>query len=528
MHSASAEKRGLRILPLLFSIGLLLLLFAGSYHYFQYFIDPDGVNYLTIARRYATGDYLRAVNGLWSPFSPWLIALAMRQGIDPVTAAHFINLGAAVFALCGMFFLFRRFRVPDKIVNAFMLVLPVFLLYSIYKQLFDDLWQVGFLLFYLLLLLSKDFLHRWWKWILCGVLITMAFYAKTYSFYFALLHLPVTVFLLSKKENRRFKKSIGLLVMVAVVFLMLVSPWLNLMHEKYGSWTISNAGALNTSWSLKGHKTLKDGMTYLVPPSYPDGPSNMEDPSINEGYLNTFLNNFPGSVIKQIGRSGYAVVQGIYVTSEISILMLGIIVATAIFIFFKKDQRLFDDDHKVLLWASLIMPLGYFMLHFEARYIWLLAYVSLIFASVWLAAFRDYINNRRAFNIVLAMVVFSYIAYPVYDLKNLFRNGEREYQLSEQIKALHLNGAFTSNSDPDIESIVAYRTGMPYYTIEFAPPSEKELLQEIRKYNIKYYFYYVKPYDAVSVQMKNEQGNPFPEVTGGKIEGLKIFLIDDR
>ena len=131
----SEEKRGQRILPLLLSIGLLILLFAASYRYFQHFIDPDGVNYLTIARRYAAGDYRRAVNGLWSPLSPWLIALAMRQGVDAVTAAHFINLGAAVFGLCGMFFLFRRFRVPDKIVNAFMLVLPVFLLYSIYKQL---------------------------------------------------------------------------------------------------------------------------------------------------------------------------------------------------------------------------------------------------------------------------------------------------------------------------------------------------------------------------------------------------------
>jgi len=524
----SEEKRGQRILPLLVSIGLLILLFAAGYRYFQYFIDPDGVNYLTIARRYATGDYLRAVNGLWSPFSPWLIALCMRQGIDAITAAHFLNLGAAIFALCGMFFLFRRFKVPDKIVNAFMVALPVFLWYSIYKQLFDDLWQVGFLLFYLLLVLSKDFLLRWWKWILCGVLVTLAFYAKTYSFYFVLLHLPVTIFMLSKKEHRPFKKSISLLVMVVVTFMVLVAPWLHLMHEKYGQWTLSNAGALNTSWSLTGHKTFKEGITYIVPPSFPDGPSNMEDPSINEGHLYTLLNSFPKSFATQIGRSGYAVVQGIYVTSEISILMLGIIVATAIFIFFKKDQRLFNNDHRVLLWATLIMPLGYCMLHFEARYIWLLAYISIIFAAVWLSAFRDYISNRLAFNIALLIVVFSYISYPVYDLKNLFRNGEKEYLLSEQIKSLQLKGTFTSNSDPNIESIIAYRTGMPYYTIEHVPPSEKELLQEIRKYDINYYFYYVKPYDAVSVQMKDEQGHPFPEITQGKIEGLKIFRMDGK
>lgn len=524
MHSE--EKRGQRILPLLLSISLLLLLFAVGYRYFQHFIDPDGVNYLTIARRYATGDYLRAVNGLWSPFSPWLIALCMRQGIAAITAAHFLNLGAAIFALSGMFFLFRRFKTPDTIVNAFMLALPVFLLYSIYKQLFDDLWQVGFLLYYLLLLLSRDFLHRWWKWIFCGVLVTLAFYAKTYSFYFVLLHLPVTVFILSKKENRSFKKTVGLLVMVAVVFLILVSPWLNLMHEKYGQWTLSNAGALNTSWSLSGHKTFKDGITYIVPPSYPDGPCNMEDPSINEGHLYTLRDNFPKLILKQIGRSGYAVVQGIYVTSEISILMFGILAATAVFIFFKKDQRLFDDDHRVLLWAALIMPLGYFMLHFEARYIWLLAYVSIIFAATWLTAFRDYIHNRWAFRLALLIVVFSYIAYPIYDLKNIFRNGEVEYQLAEQIKALHLNGSFTSNSDPNIESIIAYRTGMPYYIIENTPPSEMELLQEIRKYGIKYYFYYLKPYDAASVQMKDEQGQPFPEITQGRIAGLKIFAVN--
>ncbi len=55
---------------LLMSVVLWLI-----YPHYQYYIDPDGTAYLTIAQRYANGDYAQAINGYWSPWACWLTAL---------------------------------------------------------------------------------------------------------------------------------------------------------------------------------------------------------------------------------------------------------------------------------------------------------------------------------------------------------------------------------------------------------------------------------------------------------------------
>jgi hypothetical protein len=63
----------------------VLMLFAVLcviYPYYQYYVDPDGTAYLTISKRYADGDFLKAINGYWSPWSCWLTAASdqMRSG----------------------------------------------------------------------------------------------------------------------------------------------------------------------------------------------------------------------------------------------------------------------------------------------------------------------------------------------------------------------------------------------------------------------------------------------------------------
>jgi len=67
---------------------------------------------------------------------------------------------------------------------------------------------------------------------------------------------------------------------------------------------------------------------------------------------------------------------------------------------------------------------------------------------------------------------------------------------------------------------------MQYYTIEHFEFSQQELLAEMRRYHVRYYFFYCNQPDMPSVQMNDEQGKPFPEVTHGSVPGLKIFLVN--
>jgi hypothetical protein len=503
---------------------LFLFLFRVSYPYFRYYIDPDAVAYLTIARRYATGDILRAVNGLWSPFHPFIVSLFIRCGFDALFAAHITNAMACVGIITGMFFMFRRFRIDAPIANALMIALPVFLVYCQYAQLFDDLWQIVFLLGYLLIICSRHFLTTWWKWVICGIIGAFAFFAKTYSFYFIVLHLAATIMLLNKAQGRPLSAHLRTYIAVLVTMLVIMAPWIYMLHLKYGGWALSNAGSINGSCTVTGHKTFKQGINHLIPPAYPDSPYSMEDPSINEGHLYSLWQS-PQLFLLQCLRSSYALMQAFFTMGQLSFFMVGLLAATGIAMYSKKVQHIFQTDHKILFAASLIIPIGYMLMHFEPRYIWLMVYTSMILGATWLMLLKKHLTPGPYYLLVVLFAV-SYIAYPLYDMKILLNKGKDIYTEAQQVNKLHLHGTFTSNESENRCPVTAMLTHMPYYTIEHFNFSHQVLLAEMRRYRVNYYFFYCKPSDARSVQLRDERNIPFPEVTKGNIPNLLIFQVN--
>jgi hypothetical protein len=91
----------------------------------RFYIEPDGVNYLDIAAAYLRGDWTSAINGYWSPFYSWL--LAITQGLFHPSAyrestfLHLLNFTFYLLALRCFEFFFRRLysllaaRYPDTV-----------------------------------------------------------------------------------------------------------------------------------------------------------------------------------------------------------------------------------------------------------------------------------------------------------------------------------------------------------------------------------------------------------------------------
>ena len=511
------------ILPLILSLCSFAVLFIVTYPYYKYYIDPDSVSYITIARRYVAGD-MRAINGFWSPFSPWLTALCMKNGMSELLAAHLVNAAACVCIIFATFFLFRRFKVDRFISTMLMLSLSAFLVYCSYEQLFDDLWQDAFLICYLLLVTSPGFLTKAWKWILCGIIAAVAYFAKTYSFYFIILHLIVTLIILCREHHLSYKATIKPFITFLVVLLLIMSPWLYLLHSKYGKWTISNAGPINTSWSLIGHKTFRSDIKYLIPPPFNNSPANSEDPFFSQGHLYSMFQS-PHLFVLRIVRCGLAIVQGGHFINDISGLLLAVLLAAMFIMFFRKDQQIFNTNHLILLWASLVIPAGYIFQHFEARYIWLLAYTGMIFGATFIMYLRDRVTTKTPYYLATLFFALSFVIYPFFDMKTLFKKGEDIYLNAEKINALRLHGTFTSNDNPNWAPVTALYTHMPYYTLEHPEIGQADLLAEMRRYKVNYYFFYCNPVDQDAIQMKDKQGIPFAEVTNNTIKGLKIYRI---
>jgi hypothetical protein len=91
----------------------------------RFYIEPDGVNYLDIAAAYLRGDWSSAINGYWSPFYSWLLAINQRlfhpSAYWESTFLHLLNFVFYLLALRCFEFFFQRLlsllaeRYPDTV-----------------------------------------------------------------------------------------------------------------------------------------------------------------------------------------------------------------------------------------------------------------------------------------------------------------------------------------------------------------------------------------------------------------------------
>ena len=190
---------------LLFAAVFFVAAMVVIYPFYQYYIDPDATAYLTVAKRYAAGDYVKAINGYWSPWSIWLTALLMKGGMASFKAAIIINAIGAIGFLVASHSLFRVFRLRKDIQWMLSGALALFLLYAVFWQSFADLWGCFFLLVVLRLMLLEGFVKRPLLWLLTGLCGALAYVAKAYCLPFFVLEIIVCVFFLAgarQKANR--------------------------------------------------------------------------------------------------------------------------------------------------------------------------------------------------------------------------------------------------------------------------------------------------------------------------------------
>jgi len=521
--SELAPQNRLRPLHLLLAILVFCGLVWMSYPYYRYFVDPDAVAYLTMARRAAAGERWRLINALWSPLHPAIVSLGILSGLDALLAAQLTNAFACILVIVASYLWFRRFNTAKDIALPLLLAVSFFLCYALYKQLFCDLWELALILFYLLLVSRNDFLKRPLFWILCAVIMALATYAKVYSFYFLLLHLPLTLWLQARKQDsHRFPFRVYSLVFLIQV--LLLCPLVMLMHTKYGFWGLSRSGALNTSWTLTGKKSLAPGMHTLIPPPYLNSPYTWEDPYLAEGPLHGRFESLD-MMKSQVGHSFQAGLQGIEAANQLSCFLLFVLGATMILVLKRKSMSIDSISEQSLLVASLIMPLGYLLLHFEARYIWLLVPGGMVLGANLLSQYRERLGSKKLIRWISIVFALSFLAYPAADMKALFRKGEDVYKLANALTSLNIRGSFTSNDNPSRSGCLAYWLGCNYYAPVREVLKREDILADMYRYRVMFYFHHQNGLDIANPVIADEMGQPAQRVDGNRIPGLQVFVI---
>jgi hypothetical protein len=403
--------------------------------------------------------------------------------------------------------------------------LALFLCYAVFWQSFDDLWECFFLLAALRVFMAKAFKTNALLWVLCGLLGACAYFAKAYAFPFFILNAIVVTYVISPGD-RKLQLKMALATIVSMLAFSM--PWIWMLHGKYGLWTTSTAGPLNTSWYLVGHPNWKQGIDLLIPPTYPDSPYYWEDPYFANGDTPHFWNSLSLFGL-QFVRLGLNILKLL-----VSMLQISLLLPVVFYLFFnfmlllvKHGKALLQDlpNDSFILGASFILfPAGYLLVNFESRYIWYMLPLGMTLGAINVSHIR---HDLRRY--VLAFVFpLTFILYPVHCMKLMYHEGENEYAVAEQLKQLKIHGTFTAIASPGLEAQrirrLAYFSGNPYYSTTKKEVQPAAMLQEMRRYHVNYFFAYGER--AKTDRFTDESGNPFPEITQGKIDGLKVYQVN--
>lgn len=508
---------------------LLLVLLYVAFPYYQYYIDPDATAYLTIARRYAQGDWQTAINGYWNPWSCWLVGVLMYNGVADTVAMVVVNAAAAVGFIYISQSLFRRMQVLRGLQWVFNLTLAGFLCYAVFWQSFADLWGCLFLLCSLRLMLAERFTKSPLLWVLTGLVGALGYFAKAYALPFFVLHLlSCSCVIANAREKANRRQWLKMVLTILVVTAAISFIWVIFLHDRYHIWTTGTAGSLNMSWYLVGHPYWKEGIQHLLPPAYNGSVYYWEDPYVANGIAPHFWSS-PRLFLLQGPRLVQNMLKFLSASNELSAFFLPAILIAAAIAFSKRIRASFPQGVRIVALSFLLFPLAYFLINFEARYLWYMLPLSMIFiALAWqrLAPLLPQVWLRRA---VLTAIAASYLATPALGLKNMYKVGQDEHRIAQTLRAAGVTGSFTGNATqgPETQQLVrmAYLHGGLHYYLPVKGSSFAQVMTEAQQRQLGYYIHFTRPGDNPAQPMPDERGQPMPEVQLPPGAAFRVFRI---
>lgn len=517
-------------MPFLTSAALMCVVLFIIYPHYQYYVDPDGTAYLTISKRYAAGDFAKAVNGYWSPWACWLTAALIKLGMQAIPADVVVNTAGAVGFLFISQSFFLRFNINKNLQWLFNITLALFLCYAVFDQSFDDLWECFFLLGTLRIMVSENFKDRPALWIACGAVGTLAYFAKAYSFPFFILNVICCAYFLSDHDKRLWIR----ISLTSICVMVLCSlPWILALHNKYGMWTTSTAGTLNTSWYLVGHPYWKDGIKYLIPPAYPDSPYYWEDPWYANGPTPHFWDSWHlfGLQLVRIGLNLWNLLR--------SMTMLSVFMPVISFILFRYFKTSYKKNTPAVLpnlvvsLSFLLFPLGYALVNFEPRYIWYMVPLTMVAGGMFISNHLLTGKNIGLLKIVPYVFAITFLIYPAWRMYGMYDEGKTDYAIGTELRRMNINGSFASVVKPGHESQqmarIAYFSGNSYYSIPGdQQPTFEQLFPELRRNKVRYYLIYDgSGYygEFLSIALNDEHGKPFPAVDKDLGPGIGRIMV---
>lgn len=232
-----------RLPHLLAAGGIVITLFHTLWSRFA--LNPDGVAYLDLSARLLAGDVRSFVQGYWSPLYPALVAGAgaamLRDPIEMLVVSHLLN-GAAVVATIVLLWRWgtRAERPRFTLAALFGLLLVSNGLPRI-EAVTPDVFSLA-----LMAWLGYELLARnGERWILTGLVLGLAFLAKTSAWPWLLLSVPLRLWASTDRDARRR------VLTSSAVATAIAALWVVPLSVKEGHFTAGSAARFNFCWYLE-------------------------------------------------------------------------------------------------------------------------------------------------------------------------------------------------------------------------------------------------------------------------------------
>ena len=305
-----------------------------------------------------------------------------------------------------------------------------------------------------------------------------------------------------------------------MVFFIISGVWIALISDKYGKLTVGTAGDYNHEFvgpQSSGHFVYYHG---LIKPPNEFAVSAWEDPSYFKMKSWSALeswNNFKYQIMLILNNT----LKIINIFEVVSLFSIIIIIAAIILIFKLSPNDTSKNKLIYLIITILIYAGGYSLIWVDSRYIWVTNILLLIMGAYLLnILFKQEFINKTSKNILLILLIFSFVINPVNSLATNPNIGIEIYNLSETLKSNYgVHGNLASNSKWEISDYIAYYMGSKYYGKTKENESYEDLKNELKHNNIDYYFVWDNSKE------NNYLSHDFKEVTHGTIKSLRVYSM---
>ena len=485
--------------PIAYRVGATLL-----WRHFDFIYYKDIVSYLSAGEKLARGE-LAGVNSYWQPLLSLELAAFLRLGFSPERAVDVVKVLNGLIALQGARALVRTMGAAGWLAAVLDAVLVVIALYCAMPFMSADLLVSGILCFYFSLVFRRDYPSQRWAGLLAGVLGGLAYYTKTYGFFFFAAHFVIVNAMHWWFGDATARAAVRRhLLHGFAAFAALVVIWVGALYAKYDVVTLGINGSYNQQIvgpEARDRPILQIGFDADPRPGntsvWEDPVDFYKVPSALECCLKPWS---PLGSAREVKHQLELVATNTLITLQqlenfssfaFALLVIGVLLCIPRSDDVRRHLPLFLALGTMALYAA-----GYTLVYSEERYLWPVLFLLIAVSGylLSLAFTTSFLADPRRRVLLAVLVAASFIKIP---LPRLLERREFGRNTSKFVQALRTTDMrdkrIASDEDYGASMIVAYYAGAKYLgqnpPVKWTPDSLSAALKRAR---VDYYLVWDK------------------------------------